>query len=83
MSKHNVRVRVKTPAKLRKNVSTTKIDVRKRNLSRFTKCVKEKQDLRQRYIQLMTFAEKAVGRKEAICLLREAESIWQKLNSKV
>ena len=39
----------------------------------------EKQALRERYIKLMNDAERAVGRKEAIYLLRDAEIIWQKL----
>ncbi|AIQ97483.1 hypothetical protein EW15_1391 [Prochlorococcus sp. MIT 0801] len=41
----------------------------------------EKQALRERYIKLMNDAEKAVGRKEAIYLLRDAEIIWDKINS--
>ncbi len=47
----------------------------------FTKVVMEKQALRERYIELMNDAERAVGRKEAIYLLRDAEMIWQKINS--
>ena len=47
----------------------------------FTKVVMEKQALRERYIKLMNDAEKAFGRKEAIYLLRDAEIIWQKINS--
>ena len=41
----------------------------------------EKQALRERYIKLMDDAEKAVGRKDAIYLLRDAEIIWNKINS--
>jgi len=47
----------------------------------FSKVVIEKQALRDRYIELMKDAERAVGRKEAIYLLRDAEIIWQKINS--
>ena len=45
----------------------------------FSKVVMEKQALRERYIKLMNDAERAVGRKEAIYVLRDAEVIWQKL----
>ena len=41
----------------------------------------EKQALRERYIKLMDDAEKAVGRKEALYLLRDAEIIWKRINS--
>ena len=47
----------------------------------FTKTVMEKQVLRARYIKLMDDAERAVGRKEAIYLFRDAENIWQEFNS--
>ena len=47
----------------------------------FTKVVLEKQALRERYIKLINDAERAVGRKEAIYLLRDAEIIWHKINS--
>ena len=45
----------------------------------FTKVVMEKQALRERYIKLMNDAKRAVGRKEAICLPRDDEIVWQKL----
>ena len=47
----------------------------------YTQVVLDKQALRERYIKLMNDAEIAVGRKEAIYLLRDAEIIWQKINS--
>ena len=81
MSRHNVRVRARNPHGLIKSSEKKIVDVRQKNLHRFTKVVLEKQALRQRYIQLMSDAEKAVGRKEAIYLLRDAEIIWQKINS--
>ena len=81
MSIHNVRVRAKGSHGYIKRVNKKHVDVRQNNLNRFTKIVLEKQALRQRYIQLMSDAERAVGRKEAIYLLRDAEIIWQKINS--
>tara|TARA_Y100001968_G_C18844090_1_gene474968 strand:- start:302 stop:421 length:120 start_codon:yes stop_codon:yes gene_type:complete len=38
----------------------------------FTKIVIEKQALIERYIKLMNDAEKAIGRKEALYILRDA-----------
>tara|TARA_B100000214_G_scaffold296476_1_gene226345 strand:+ start:85 stop:330 length:246 start_codon:yes stop_codon:yes gene_type:complete len=81
MSRHNVRVRAKTPHGFIKNVARSSSDVREKNLHRFTKVVLEKQALRERYIKLMDDAEKAVGRKEAIYLLKDAQIIWQKIKS--
>ena len=81
MSIHNVRIRAKSPHGLVKSVEKKNVDVRQKNLNRFTKIVLEKQALRQRYIQLMSDAERAVGRKEAIYLFRDAEIIWQKINN--
>ena len=81
MSRHNVRVRVKSPHKLIKTVRKNNSDDRSEKLHMFTKIVLEKQALRERYIELMNDAERAVGRKEAIYLLRDAEMIWQKINS--
>ena len=63
-----------------KNVAISKVDDRPEKLHMFTKVVMEKQALRERYIKLMNDAERAVGRKEAIYLLRDAEIIWQKIN---
>tara|TARA_B100000700_G_scaffold305585_1_gene379735 strand:- start:1355 stop:1600 length:246 start_codon:yes stop_codon:yes gene_type:complete len=81
MSRHNVRVRAKTPHKYIKNIQKNKVANRSEKLHMFTKVVMEKQALRERYIKLMNDAERAVGRKEAIYLLRDAEIIWQKINS--
>ena len=81
MSRHNVRVRAKASHGFIKAVVKRKVDDNRDNLHMFTKIVMEKQALRQRYINLMNDAEKAVGRKEAIYLLRDAEIIWQKINS--
>ncbi len=81
MSRHNVRVRAKAPHGMIKTVSNRKLDNRSENLHMFSKVVMEKQALRQRYISLMNDAEKAVGRKEAIYLLKDADIIWQKINS--
>ena len=81
MSRHNVRVRVKSPHGLIKNVRKNNLDDRSVRLHMFTKVVMEKQALRERYIELMNDAERAVGRKEAIYLFRDAEIIWQKINS--
>ena len=81
MIKHNVRVRAKAPTRFSKNNVANKVDVRRNNHHRFTKVVMEKQVLRERYIKLMDDAEKAVGRKEAVYLFRDAEIIWQKINS--
>ena len=64
-----------------KNVVNSKVDDKHEKLHKFTKVVREKQALRERYIKLMNDAEKAVGRKEAIYLLRDADIIWQKINS--
>ena len=80
MSRHNVRVKAKYHGFI-KNVSKSKVDDRSEKLHMFTKVVMEKQALRERYIKLMNDAERAVGRKEAIYLLRDAEIIWQKINS--
>ena len=81
MSRHNVRVKVRSPHGFLKNVVNSKVDDKHEKLHMFTKVVMEKQALRERYIKLMNDAEKAVGRKEAIYLLRDAEIIWDKINS--
>ena len=81
MSRHNVRVKAKTPHGFIKNVAKSNLADRYEKLHMFTKVVMEKQALRERYIKLMNDAERAVGRKEAIYLLRDAEIIWQKINS--
>ena len=81
MSRHNVRVKVKNPHCFIKNVGKSKDDNRPEKFHMFTKVVMEKQALRERYIKLISDAERAVGRKEAIYLLRDAEIIWQKINS--
>ena len=81
MSRHNVRVKVRSRHGFIKNVVNSKVDDQHEKLHMFTKVVMEKQALRERYIKLMNGAEKAVGRKEAIYLLRDAEIIWDKINS--
>tara|TARA_Y100001968_G_scaffold277688_1_gene272635 strand:- start:226 stop:471 length:246 start_codon:yes stop_codon:yes gene_type:complete len=81
MSRHNVRVKAKYPHGFINNVVKGKVEDRHEKLNRFTKVVMEKQALRERYIKLMNDAARAVGRKEAIYLLRDAEIIWQKINS--
>ena len=81
MSRHNVRVKAKYPHGFIKNVAKNKADYRHKKLHMFTKVVMEKQALRERYIKLMNDAERAVGRKEAIYLLREAEVVWHEINS--
>ena len=81
MSRHNVRVKARSPHGFIKNVVNKKVDDQHEKLHMFTKVVMEKQALRERYIKLMNDAEKAVGRKEAIYLLRDAEIIWDKINS--
>ena len=81
MSRHNVRVKVRSQHGFLKNVVKSKVDDKHEKLHMFTKVVMEKQELRERYIKLMNDAEKAVGRKEAIYLLRDAEIIWHKINS--
>ena len=81
MSRHNVRVRAKASHGLIKTVSNRRVDNCPEKLHMFSKIVMEKQALRERYINLMNDAEKAVGRKEAIYLLRDAEIIWQKINN--
>ena len=81
MSRHNVRVRARFPHGFIKNVAKRKVDDRTEKHHMFTKVVMEKQALRERYIKLMNDAERAVGRKEAIYLLKYAEIIWQKINS--
>ena len=81
MSRHNVRVRAKFQHGLIKSVQECKVDNRSEKLHMFTKIVIEKQALRERYIKLMDDAERAIGRKEAIYLFRDAEIIWQKINS--
>ena len=81
MSRHNVRVKAKSPHGFIKNVVKNQVDDKTKKLHMFTKIVMEKQALRERYIKLMNDAERAVGRKEAIYLLRDAEIIWRKINS--
>ena len=81
MSRHNVRVKAISPHGFIKNVVNSKVVDQHEKLHMFTKVVMEKQALRERYIKLMNDAEKAVGRKEAIYLLRDAEIIWHKINS--
>ena len=81
MSRHNVRVKARYPHGFIKNVAESKVEDRHEKLHMFTKVVMEKQALRESYIKLMNDAERAVGRKEAIYLLRDAEIIWQKINS--
>ena len=81
MSRHNVRVKAISPHGFIKNVVNSKVDDQHEKHHMFTKVVMEKQALRERYIKLMNDAEKAVGRKEAIYLLRDAEIIWDKINS--
>ena len=81
MSRHNVRVKAKYPHGFIKNVAKSKIDDRHEKLHMFTKVVMEKLALRERNIKLMSDAERAVGRKEAIYLLKDAEIIWKKINS--
>ena len=81
MSRHNVRGKAKSPHVFIKNVVKNKVDDQNEKLHVFTKVVMEKQALRERYIKLMNDAEKGVGRKEAIYLFRDAEIIWDKINS--
>ena len=81
MSRHNVRVKAKYPHCFIKNVAKSKINDRHEKFHMFSKVVLEKQALRERYIKLMNDVERAIGRKEAIYLLRDAEIIWQKINS--
>ena len=81
MSRHNVRVKVVTSHGLIKRATKKKVEDQTEKLHMFTKVVMEKQALRERYIKLMNDAERAIGRKEAIYLLRDAEIIWQKINS--
>ena len=81
MSRHNVRVKVRFPHGFIKNGAKRNVDDRSEKLHMFTKIVMEKQALRESYLKLMNDAERAVGRKEAIYLLRDAEIIWQKINS--
>ncbi|KGG20204.1 hypothetical protein [Prochlorococcus marinus] len=81
MSRHNVRVKARYPHGFIKNVVNSKVDNQNEKLHMFTKVVMEKQALRERYMKLMNDAEKAVGRKEAIYLFRDAEIIRDKINS--
>ena len=81
MSRHKVRFQKQINGRVIKNIGNKNLDVQKKHLHRFTKFVMEKQALRERYIQLMKDAEKAVGRKEAVYLLRDADIIWQRINS--
>ncbi len=81
MSRHNVRVRAKSTHGYIKNFQKRKLDDRTLKPHVYTKVVLEKQALRERYFKLMNDAERAVGRKEAIYLLKDAEIIWQKINS--
>ena len=81
MSRHNVRVKVKYANGFIKKIAKRKVNDRPEKLDMFAKVVLEKQALRKRYIKLMNDAERAVGRKEAIYLFRDAEIIWQKINS--
>ena len=43
--------------------------------------LRNKQELRLRYIQLMNDAQKTLGRNEAIDLIKESEVIWKKLSA--
>ena len=60
MSRHNVRVKVRSPHGFLKNVVKSKVDEK---LHMFTKVVMEKQALRERYIKLMNDAEKPLVEK--------------------
>ena len=71
MSRHNVRVKTRSPHGFIKNAVKGNVDDQLEKLHMFTKVVMEKQALRERYIKLMNEAERAVGRKEAIYLLRD------------
>ena len=75
MSRHKVREITKHPHGLIKTVQKCKVDDRVAKFHIFTKIVIEKQALTERYIKLMNDAERAVGRKEALYLLRDAEII--------
>tara|TARA_Y100001968_G_scaffold277160_1_gene271835 strand:+ start:781 stop:1026 length:246 start_codon:yes stop_codon:yes gene_type:complete len=81
MSRHNVRIKARYKHGFLKNVVKSNPVERHEKLHMFSKVVMEKQALRERYINLLNDAEKCVGRKEAIYLLRDAEIIWQKINS--
>ena len=81
MTRHNVRVKAKYQHGFIKNAAKNRVDDQNEKLHMFSKVVIEKQALRERYIKLMNDAERAVGRKEAIYLFRDAEIIWQKINS--
>ncbi len=81
MSRHNVRVRARFPHGFMQNVAKRNVDDRSEKLHMFTKVVMERQAFRKSYIKLINDAERVVGRKEAIYLFRDAEIIWQKINS--
>jgi len=80
MSRHNVRVKAISTYGLNKNENKGTVNNRHEKFHIFTKISMDKQALKERYIKLMNDAEKAVGRKEAIYLFRDAENVWQKLN---
>ena len=63
MSRHNVRVKVRSPHGFLKNVVKSKVDDQHEKLHMFTKVVMEKQALRERYIKLMNDAEKPLVEK--------------------
>ena len=41
----------------------------------------DKQELRMRFIQLMNDAQKILGRKETISIIKESELVWEKLTA--
>ena len=41
----------------------------------------DKQELRMRFIQLMNDAQKTLGRKETISIIKESELVWEKLTA--
>jgi hypothetical protein len=59
MSRHNVRVKARSPHRFIKNVVKNKVDDKPEKFQMFTKVVMEKQALRERYIKLMNDAELA------------------------
>ena len=81
MCRNNVRVIGKFLYRFIKKVKGNKVVDRSVKLRMYTKGFIEQQSLKEKYIKLMNDAERAVGRKEAIYLLREAEVVWHKINS--
>ena len=75
MSYHNA------PLNSSQSIHKHKVALSEKSLHEIQMQLMNKQELRLRYIQLMNDAQKILGRKEAIELIKESEVIWEKLSA--